>query len=395
MTPIDTTPVKVLIVDDLDDNLVALEALLRRPDLQILQARSATEALELLLVNEVALALVDVQMPEIDGFELAELMRGSERTRGVPIIFVTTGSHEPQRVFAGYDAGAVDFLFKPIDTRILRHKVDTFVELYRVRRALSLQVEALSAREAEARRLRDELAETLRLNETFVAAVGHDLRNPLAAMMNAADLLMRSLEDPRPRGIAERLRTSGKRMALIIDDLYDLSRARLSGGLPIEPKPDIDFFAVVERVVTEQRVAWPKRTIELSCVGEGKGACDPGRLAQVVSNLVGNALRHGLPDAPVSVKVDGREATVVTLVVTNRGAIAPEVAQTLFQPFVANNATKARRDGLGLGLYIVKQIVLAHEGTVTVRGEDDSTVFEVKMPRVCATPAISSDPPAA
>src|ERR1700754_1880365 len=108
-------PVKFLVVDDKEENLIALEALLRRDGLEILKARSGDEALELLLVHDVALALLDVQMPEMDGFELAEFMRGSDRTRRVPIIFVTAGPHDQQRVFKGYESGAVDFLFKPIE----------------------------------------------------------------------------------------------------------------------------------------------------------------------------------------------------------------------------------------------------------------------------------------
>src|ERR1043165_4653452 len=121
-------PLKILLVDDTPDNLVVLEALLRRDGVELLAARSGAEALELLLVHEVALALVDVQMPDMDGFELAELMRGAERTRHVPIIFITAGIREGQHVFKGYDAGAVDFLFKPIDPSILKHKTEVFFQ---------------------------------------------------------------------------------------------------------------------------------------------------------------------------------------------------------------------------------------------------------------------------
>jgi len=145
-------PVKILLVDDIEENLIALEALLRQPDLTILTARSGTTALELLLENEVALALLDVQMPDMDGFQLAELMRGSERTRRIPIIFITAGQHGPQRIFDGYEAGAVDFLTKPIDHRILRHKVDTFIELWRQRQQLAYQLNLM--REAEQLRSR-------------------------------------------------------------------------------------------------------------------------------------------------------------------------------------------------------------------------------------------------
>src|ERR1700684_312955 len=117
-----TARVKCLLVDDLEENLLALSALLSREDVEILQARSGAQALELLLRNDVALAFLDVQMPDMDGFELAELMRGSERTRHVPIIFVTAGARAPHRLFKGYETGAVDFLYKPIEPHILKNK---------------------------------------------------------------------------------------------------------------------------------------------------------------------------------------------------------------------------------------------------------------------------------
>lgn len=132
-------PVKILAVDDVPENLAALDALLRDEDLELVRAASGTEALELLLVHDVALALLDVQMPGMDGFELAELMRGTERTRRVPIVFLTAVATDERRRFRGYEAGAVDYLLKPVDPQILRSKVDIFVELFRHRRDLARQ----------------------------------------------------------------------------------------------------------------------------------------------------------------------------------------------------------------------------------------------------------------
>src|ERR1700724_4673003 len=148
-------PIKCLLVDDLEENLLALSALLARNDVQVLTARSGSEALELLLVHDFALAFLDVQMPEMDGFELAELMRGSERTRHVPIIFVTAGARERQRVFKGYESGAVDFIYKPIEAHILKNKADVFFELYRQRQLLAQEL--------------TDRTETLRVNEMFSA----------------------------------------------------------------------------------------------------------------------------------------------------------------------------------------------------------------------------------
>jgi len=131
------TTATILLVDDLEENLLAMSALLRAPDVRVLMARSGAEALEIVLVNEIALALVDVQMPDMDGFELAELMRGSERSKYVPIVFITAGAHDRQRQFKGFNFGAVDFLYKPVEPHVLTSKVAVFVELFRQKKALS------------------------------------------------------------------------------------------------------------------------------------------------------------------------------------------------------------------------------------------------------------------
>src|ERR1700744_1832714 len=138
-------PVSFLLVDDLEENLLSLEALLRRDGLSLLKARSGDQALELLLTHDVALALIDVQMPGLNGFELAELMRGNERTRRIPIIFLTAGTTDTQRRFRGYEAGAVDFIQKPIEPDVLRGKAKVFFDLHKQRRQIQVQRDALEA----------------------------------------------------------------------------------------------------------------------------------------------------------------------------------------------------------------------------------------------------------
>src|SRR6201989_347471 len=163
-------PVKFLLVDDLQENLLSLEALLRREDLMLLKAQSGDQALELLLKHDVALALVDVQMPGLNGFELAELMRGNERTRRVPIIFVTAGFADAGRRFQGYEAGAVDFIQKPIEPDILRSKADVFFELYRQRQQIAAQRDALEE-QAEA------LREAAGHKDILLREINHRIKN--------------------------------------------------------------------------------------------------------------------------------------------------------------------------------------------------------------------------
>jgi signal transduction histidine kinase len=361
-----TARVKCLLVDDLEENLLALSALLRREDVEILEARSGAAALELLLAHDVALAFLDVQMPDMDGFELAELMRGSDRTRHVPIIFVTAGVRDQYRLFKGYDTGAVDFLYKPIDPHILKSKADVFFQLYRQKQQLARQLE--------------ELSETLRLNELFTAVLGHDLRNPLSAILNSANLLERVSKEDVVKQSATRMVSSGRRMSRMIDDMLDLTRARLGGGIPLR-RQETDLAQIVQRVIQEAQVSFPQGRFEMRMEGELSGYWDADRLAQVTSNLVGNAIEHGDQKDPIEITLNGTRSERVALSVTNSGLVPPEILPHLFDPFRGGQRHLGRSEGLGLGLYIVQQIAVAHRGQVDVKSDENRTTFRVEVPR--------------
>jgi two-component system, sensor histidine kinase and response regulator len=362
-----TTKVKILLVDDLDNNLLALAALLQRDDVELLLARSGAQALELLLVEPVALALIDVQMPVMDGFELAELMRGSERTHHVPIIFVTAGASDSRRVFKGYESGAVDFLYKPIDPHILRSKVGTFVELEQQKLALAEQLAKTS--------------ETLRLNEMFTAMLGHDLRGPLSAIVMDAMLLERRATEEATRKSAARTTRSAQRMSRMIVEMLDLSRGRLAGGIPIRRQP-LDLRALVEQIVNEQRTASPTLSIDLYCEGGLDGEWDADRCGQLIANLIDNAVRHGTTDCLVECRLDGTRPDSVRVSICNAGSIAPDLLPHIFDPFRSREPHRTKGEGLGLGLYIVEQIARAHGGSIEVTSVgDDRTTFEVDLPR--------------
>jgi len=180
-------PVPFLLVDDLEENLLSLEALLRRDDLLLLKARSGDQALEILLQNDVALALVDVQMPGLNGFELAELMRGNERTRRIPIIFVTAGTADGQRRFRGYEAGAVDYIQKPIEPDILRSKADVFFELYRQRQQLSAQRDELALQA-------DALKQAAGHKDVLLREINHRVKNLFSVTAGLISLSARSAD---------------------------------------------------------------------------------------------------------------------------------------------------------------------------------------------------------
>ncbi len=355
-------PVKFLLVDDTEENLVALDALLRREGLELLKARTGPEALELLLSHEVALAILDVQMPDMNGFELAELMRGAERTRHVPIIFLTAGARDPHRVFKGYEAGAVDFLFKPIEPHVLKSKAEVFFELHRHKA---------------------ELARSLRMNEMFVGILGHDLRTPLSSMMTGAQLLQRQIADPGQLKTLGRMLSSAGRMRDMIDQLLDLTRARLAGGAGMAAdRQPVDVAELVARAVDELRPNAGERRLTVSGSGDAHTSGDPTRLLQVFSNLLSNALHHGTPGTPISVTVEGDDE--IRVVVRNEGAIPPELLPRIFDPFRGGRTSSGSR-GLGLGLFITQQVIEAHGGRISVNSSPAAgTAFTVTLPRAAA-----------
>jgi two-component system sensor histidine kinase/response regulator len=368
--------VKLLLVDDMPQNLVALDALLARPGVTLLQARSGGEALELLLKHDVALALVDVQMPGMDGFELAELMRGSPRTRHVPIIFLTATDRSAHRTFRGYEAGAVDFLYKPLDPHILRGKVDVFVQLQVQRLQLAAQLETQQ--------------QLLKTNEMFVAVLGHDLRNPLSSVMMSADLLIHTHTDEKVRHAATRIRASSERMARMVDQLLDVAQMR-AGRMKLAPVA-ADLALVCAGIVEEFQPRADGARLVLETHGDTRGYWDVDRLSQVLSNLVGNALHHGDPAHPVAVRVDGSSPGAVRVRVRNAGALSPDVAAGMFTPFQPGMQRRSGNSGLGLGLYIARALVDMHGGCIDVQScEAKGTVFEVTLPKVPSTAAAGDD----
>ena len=357
--------IHILVVDDVEQNLVAIEALLTRPGVTVLKANSGVAALEILLVQEVALILLDVQMPNMNGFELAELVRGNPHTRHIPLIFVTAAINEPQRSFRGYQAGAVDFLHKPVEPDVLRSKVNVFVELFAQKKQLSAQL--------------DELRQALHVNEMFTAVLGHDLRNPLAAVLNGAELLLLMSADQKVGAVARRIRSSARRMEKMVSQLLDVARIR-AGGVALELGRG-DYAQLCRRIVDELKQAGHANPVQIDASGSTDGLFDPHRIGQVLSNLLGNALQHGDPVASVAVRIDGTDASQLTLSIHNRGAMPAAVMEQAFTPFRPGREARTQ-PGLGLGLYIAKYFVDAHGGSIALdSSEADGTTFTIRLPR--------------
>jgi len=351
--------VLVLAVGAAADNLVGLEALLAEPGVRVLEAAGSREALDLLSRHDVAVAIVDVQMPDMSDFELAELMRGAARTRALPIIVLTAAMPEPGRVFRGCETGGIDVLVKPVAPDLLRSKVGVFIELSRQRLLLSAQVEQLHALQ--------------RTSELLMGVLDHDLRNPLNAISLAAEtLLLARSDDEMATLIARRIRAASQRMSRLIAQGLDFAALR-SGSWPIQARDaDLDQLC---RTAASEFEELNKRGFDCGVQGDPRGCWDPDRILQLFSNLIGNALRHGAPDVAIGVRIDGRSPDAVAIEVEHGGTL-PESLRA--NPFAATGET---RGGGGLGLYIVDQITRAHGGTVVAEASGGRTVFTVRLPR--------------
>ncbi|SDP03250.1 Signal transduction histidine kinase [Pseudomonas arsenicoxydans] len=383
---------KLLIVDDLPENLLALEALIKREDRIVYKALSADEALSLLLQHEFAMAILDVQMPGMNGFELAELMRGTEKTKNIPIVFVSAAGRELNYAFKGYESGAVDFLHKPLDIHAVKSKVNVFVDLYRQSKAMKQQVEALeqSRREQEAllkqlQATQNELEQAVRMRDDFMSIVAHELRTPLNGLILETQLRKMHLARDnaaaftldKMHSMVDRDERQIKSLIRLIEDMLDVSRIR-TGKLSIRTSR-FDLVQLVSNLLQNfaPQIDAAETSVTFTADQPVVGNWDEFRIEQVISNLLTNALRYGGKDT-IDVRVYTQDGQA-RVEVQDRGiGISEENQRRIFQQFERVSA-KTVVAGLGLGLFISEQIVTAHGGSITA----ESRIGEGALFRVC------------
>ncbi|MGA9659498.1 MAG: response regulator [Asticcacaulis sp.] len=385
------SPVPILLVDDLKENLLSLEAVLRHPSLELIQARSGTEALEILLKRDVALAILDIQMPEMDGFELAELIRGSERTKSIPIIFLTAGSADRQRRFRGYEAGAVDFLQKPLEPDILRSKVGVFSDLYRQRQQIIRHSESVAAfAQDNIRLLAESRAAALALKEAdarkdeFLATLAHELRNPLAPIRNGLQILRMAPEGKRTEDVREMMDRQLTHLVRLIDDLLDVSRVS-RGRIDLHRKRIALQDVLTSAIETSQPIIEASQHHLETLIPETPIWVDGDltRLAQVVSNLLHNAAKYTPEGGHITLQATTHDHMAEITVSDTGLGIDEDMLPRVFDLFAQVERHLDRsRGGLGIGLALVKKLVEMHGGTTSAASEGlgKGSTFTIHLP---------------
>ena len=377
-------------MDDEARSLDGLEAILEDPAYRLLRAQDADTALRLLLEHDVAAIVMDMKMPGVSGIELATMIKNTRRFRQTPIVFLSAYMLEDQHVVAGYGAGAVDYLTKPVNPQVLRHKVAVFADLYRKTRELAELNDKLEdrvrERTAELARSEAALRESAAQKDEFLAVLAHELRNPLAPLRTGLDLLLRRLEGTPA---VDRTLTVMNRqldyMVRLIDDLLDVSR--LSRGLLELKRETVDLGPVLESAVDGARAFFespPAAAHRRGGVWHPRSR-RPTRVAQIVTNLLHNASKFTPEGGVVRVGLGLQGGTAVASVSDSGPGVAPTDWERIFEMFSRVNRPGARSEsGLGIGLALARRLAEMHGGTLVAEseGEGRGTTFVLSLPAV-------------
>lgn len=387
----------ILLIDDRVENLIALEAILSRLGQNLVTARSGEEALRCLLNQDFAVILLDVQMPGMDGFETASIIRQRGRSQHTPIIFVTAFSTDDQWQMKGYALGAVDYLLKPINSEILISKVSVFVELFKKTEEIQRQSAELAMQKIEIiqEQLARQQAESAnQMKDEFMAIISHELRTPLNAILGWSKLLVADkLDAIAARRALETIIRNAQSQTQLIDDILDVARLT-SGKVQIHQHP-INLLDLISDELESIRPAADEKGIQLvgdftsdRCIVSG----DIQRLQQIFRNLLSNAIKFTPESGQVEVKLNrvmGSKPSLpmtafAQITVTDNGiGIDPDFLPQIFEYFrQADSSSTRSHDGLGLGLAIVRQLVELHGGKIDAasEGKDKGTTFTISLP---------------
>ena len=381
--------VKILLVDDQPENLLSAEAVLESLGQEIVRANSGREALRHLLTDDFAVILLDVMMPEMDGFETAALIRQRERSRTTPIIFLTALGRSEEHVFRGYDVGAVDYLTKPIVPEILRSKVAVFVELARKNALIEAHAELLQKKNVELeqvisqlRRAEDEIKllnrhlqsrveELIAVNrelDSFSYTVSHDLRAPLIRIDGFSRALLENYGDKvdeHGKVYLERVRSASQRMCQLVDDLLNFSRV---GRMDMHPER-VDLCEIARSVAAEIQTRDPERQATIVIPDHVMATGDGTLLRSVLANLLENSWKftRRREDASIQFGIAQQDGVQTYFVKDNGAGFDPALEHKLFRPFERLHSA-SEFEGTGIGLATVERIIKRHGGRIWAEG---------------------------
>ncbi|WP_339220994.1 ATP-binding protein [Paenibacillus sp. FSL H8-0332] len=357
-------PINILVVDDRADELLSLQALLADSPYRLVQALTGMDALKCLLEQEFALIIMDVLMPGMNGFETAKRIKMRQKSRDIPIIFLTSLTSELENYMMAYSAGAIDYLTKPFHPTVLKSKIDGFVRLYQTRKELQLKTQELETANSILTELKETAEVALRIKSGFLAMMSHEIRTPLNGIIAMSDVLRSSELSADDQEMAEIIHTSGHALVSVITHILDFTKIE-SGKMELDyelfnlhscVKETVDLFRALarERSLTLETSIDPD--IPALLIG------DPNRLRQVLNNLIGNAIKFTITGG-VKVHVHLRQVMDQLLelefIIEDTGiGIPADKMNYLFQPFTQIGATINRKfGGTGLGLSICKMLV--------------------------------------
>lgn len=417
--------VNLLLVDDRAENLLALEAILEPLGQCLIRANSGSEALKHVLGEEFAAILLDVQMPGMNGFEVAEIIKSRERSRTIPIIFLSAINKEDAYVFKGYSMGAVDYVFKPFNPDVLRSKVAVFVDLYLKQREIQRQADQLregqkrelelehrtSMLEAEARsaaklsQMNEELhrrqlalEQAMGARNRFYASMSHELRTPINAVIGYSTLMLDNIYGPlnakQKEGLQRSLRAA-RHLLELVNDVLDLSKIE-AGKIELSLQP-VMFPALIEDLFVTVRPLADEYGSSLTLEMETEPfniVSDPRRVRQILLNLLSNAIKFG-EGKPIQVVCKRNEDKSVQLEVVDQGVgIAKDDIARIFEEFV--QVSESKQPGTGLGLPISRRLAQLLDGSLTVHSmPGQGSAFRLTLPAsleddMAAAPALSA-----
>ena len=349
---------KILIVDDIPENLIALEQILKPYDYQVIRANSGNEALQHSLVHEFSLVLLDIFMPEMDGYEVAKHLQSTPNTKQTPIIFITANSQEESKIFEAYQTGAIDYLEKPINPTILLSKVKILINLYQAKKEAELASKSKTF---------------------FFNQMSHELRTPLNAILGFAQLVLMDeaeLSEDHIDSIQE-IKNGGEHLLSLVDELLDISKIE-TGKLEINYQK-IDLDHLLQETIKTISPAANKHNITIECLPSNLTVnTDPLRLKQILLNLLDNAVKYNCDNGTIKLFTTQTESQLRLSVSDTGKGMSQEKIDALFEPH--KDSENKYTASTGLGLMICKRLVEFMQGKIGVeKNQPQGSVFWVEF----------------